>query len=152
MWLPAQLAGGLIGDAGRATGTAQPRVAERATSLLLWALAALPVLGLSLMGRDNATVRRVWTGLPQVVLGKATLIGTGRHETVPESLRASGWETPLTESLPALIRPSEALGITDPEAAAWADVRWLVDQSWTSRASLLKAWLDRVPSGHATHA
>ena len=152
VWLPARLAGGLIGDAGRATGTAQPRVAERATSLLLWALAALPVLGLSLAGRDNATVRRVWTGLPQVVLGKATLIGTGRHETVPESLRTSGWETPLTESLPALIRPSEALGITDPEAAAWADVRWLVDQSWTSRASLLKAWLDRVPSGHATHA
>jgi len=152
VWLPARLAGGLIGNTVRTTGTAKSRFAERATSLILWALAALPVLGLSLGGRDNAAIRRVWVGLPQVVLGKATLIGTGRHEMVPESLRACGWETLLTQSLPALIRPSEALGITDPEAAAWADVRWLVDPSWTSRASLLKEWFVRVPSGHATHA
>lgn len=142
VWLPAQLAGDLIGDArGRATTDAQPGLPERAFAAILWTLAAPPVLMLSPFSQRARRVRAVWHGLPEVVRAHATLIGTGQYQTVPESLHTAGWAGPLTTALPSLIRPSQALGITEPEAAAWADVRWLVDPGWKTRLSLLRAWL-----------
>jgi len=151
VWLPAQLAGDLIGDARDNTAPPSPDLAERAVAVLIWTLAALPVMALSPVSRRAARVRPVWRGLPDVATGKTTLIGTGRHEMVPESLAIAGWAKSLSEALPALIRPSQALGITEPEAAAWADVRWLVDHGWKARLSLLKAWFVQSLSDRRTH-
>jgi hypothetical protein len=104
-------------------------------------ITVLPVSILGMFSRRMAGIHQVTQRLPKVVLGQATLVGAGRHERVPDSLEYAGWGKPLTESLPALIRPSQALGIADPEAAAWADVRWLVEPTWRTRATLGKHWL-----------
>ena len=151
VWLPAQLTGDLIGDARGSAIAITPGLAERAAAVLIWTLAALPVMALSPVSRRVASIRPVWKGLPAVALGDATLVGTGRHETVPKSLHIAGWAKPLTEALPALIRPSQALGIADPEAAAWADVRWLVDHNWATRLALIKNWFKHTLSGPISH-
>lgn len=141
VWLPTRLTGSLIGDARQDTPRITPSPAERVFAIMLWTIAAIPVITLSPLSRRMKAVRQLWQALPTVARGQARLIGSGYRESVPESLHLAGWAEPLTQALPALIRPSEAMGINEPEAAAWADLRWLVDQTPRMGLSIVQAWL-----------
>lgn len=150
VWLPAAATGDLLGptqallpDAGICRG-------ERVLALGLLILGAVPAGLLRTLGRPNHFSTHVIPGLPAVIAGRRALIGVGDDADLPESVREAGWAEALALAPRGLIRPRDALQLQQAEAAAWADVHWLVQPGWRERLRLLSYYLRQVRSGFAT--
>lgn len=140
VWLPAATTGYLLGASAEHT-PAQVTVTERVAALLLLALAGLPVLLLKLSGKTGDFCHDVYPRLPSVLQGQRSLIGVGDPATIPDSIRMAGWGQLLSQAPRGLITPRKALGLTDADAAAWADVHWILHTNLQQRWRLLRAYL-----------
>jgi len=140
VWLPAATTGYLLG-ASAEHAPAQVTLTERMVALLLLVIAGLPVLLLKLSGRAGDFCHDVYPRLPAVLQGKRSLIGVGDPATIPDSIRSAGWGHLLSQSPRGLITPRKALGLTDADAAAWADVHWILHNNLQQRWRLLRSYL-----------
>jgi N-acetylglucosaminyldiphosphoundecaprenol N-acetyl-beta-D-mannosaminyltransferase len=145
VWLPADATGDLLGSAATAGAPLGITGLERVTALLTLVVGLLPVLTLRALGRGRDFSQRVFPQLPSVVRGERALIGIADQPELPESIHASGWSEALRKAPRGLVRPRDALAITDPEAAAWADVHWLLHAGWRERLRLLRAYFRAAP-------
>jgi hypothetical protein len=100
----------------------------------------VPAGGLVLLGRRTRLGRLV-AALPGVVAGRRPLVGVSRRARWPESIIEAGWLPALTIALPGAVAPSDspALRLMGAEAAAWAEVHWLLNRSWKERLRILAA-------------
>ncbi|MGY6631119.1 MAG: WecB/TagA/CpsF family glycosyltransferase [Wenzhouxiangella sp.] len=142
-WLPASALAPVIGS--RQAGGQRPRIGidERLLALGLILLAAIPVAVARLSGRGGRFSRELYRQLPQVVAGRMALLGPDPRAPLPDTLALAGWHERLKAAGPALLRPSEALGLEDDEAAAWADLHWLLNPSFGERLRLLRHYFRR---------
>lgn len=142
-WLPAAATGDLLGATQPDRPVQRIGVMERLCALALLLLGAAPVLALRTVGRGGDFSRRVYTRLSLVIRGRLALVGVGDDQPLPASIGQAGWQAPLSAAPQGLIRPRDALGISNSEAAAWADVHWLVLANWRERRRLLRAYFAR---------
>lgn len=140
VWLPADATGDLLGTNAAAGALLGITVLERVAALLILVVGLLPVLSLRALGRGRDFSRRVFPQLPKVVRGELALVGIADHPELHESIQASGWTEPLRKAPRGLVRPRDAFAIADAEAAAWADVHWLLHAGWKERLRLLRAY------------
>ncbi|MDP3518317.1 MAG: WecB/TagA/CpsF family glycosyltransferase [Pseudohongiella sp.] len=144
VWLPMETTGDILSASNTLV---LPRITmlERLTALLAFFICLLPVLILRILGRDGDFSKRVFPQLLGVLRGQQALIGTSGQPDLPETIHASGWSQPLQKAPKGLISPRDAFALVDDEAAAWADVHWLLHASWKERLRLLRAYI----SNHA---
>jgi N-acetylglucosaminyldiphosphoundecaprenol N-acetyl-beta-D-mannosaminyltransferase len=140
VWLPAGATGDLLSTTTAAGATPGITGVERLGALLTLLLGLLPVLALRTLGRGRDFSQRVFPQLPSVVLGERALVGIADQPELPESIQATGWSESLRKAPKGLVRPRDAFAIADPEAAAWADVHWLLHAGWKERMRLLRAY------------
>lgn len=140
VWLPAAATGDLLGTTAMTEASPAVTRLERLAALLALVVGLLPVLALRAVGGGRDFARRVFPQLPKVVRGELALVGIADHLELHESIRSSGWAEPLQRAPRGLIRPRDAFAIADLEAAAWADVHWLLHASWQQRLRLLRAY------------
>ena len=150
VWLPADATGDLLGSAAAAGAPLGITGLERLTALLTLVVGLLPVLTLRALGRGRDFSQRVFPQLPSVVRGERALVGIADQPELPESIHASGWSEALRKAPRGLVRPRDAFAITDPEAAAWADVHWLLHAGWRERLRLLRAYVRTAPMSSFT--
>ncbi len=150
VWLPADATGDLLGTNATAGAPLDITALERLAALMTIAVGLLPVLTLRVLGRGRDFSRRVFPQLPRVVRGERALVGIDEHPELPESIHASGWSEPLRKAPRGLVRPRDAFAIADPEAAAWADVHWLLHAGWKERLRLLRAYFRTAPKSGFT--
>lgn len=141
VWLPADATGDLLGTTAAAGAPLGITGLERLAALLTLVVGLLPVLTLRALGRGRDFSQRVFPQLPSVVRGERALVGIAEQPELPESIHASGWSETLRKAPRGLVRPRDAFAITDPEAAAWADVHWLLHADWRERLRLLRAYV-----------
>lgn len=145
VWLPAQAMGDLMGTDTMAGPQPGITADERLLALLMLLVGCAPALVLRIGGRGGDFSLRVFPQLLRVVRGRQALVGVANHHQLPESIQASGWSDALRHAPRGLIKPCDALSITDPEAAAWADVHWILHAGWTERLRLLRAYFRTAP-------
>jgi N-acetylglucosaminyldiphosphoundecaprenol N-acetyl-beta-D-mannosaminyltransferase len=150
VWLPADATGDLLGTSATAGAPLGITGLERLAALLTLAVGFLPVLTLRLLGRGQDFSHRVFPQLPSVVRGECALVGIADHPELPESIHASGWSETLRKAPRGVVRPRDAFAIADPEAAAWADVHWLLHAGWKERLRLLHAYVRTAPMSRFT--
>jgi N-acetylglucosaminyldiphosphoundecaprenol N-acetyl-beta-D-mannosaminyltransferase len=138
-WLPGRLTAGAAGPLA-SPGGSEPAFAERGLAALLLVALLVPAGGLALLGRRTRLGGLV-AALPGVVAGRRPLVGVSRRDRWPDSIVAAGWLPALTIELPGAVAPSglPALRPMGAEAAAWAEVHWLLDRSWKERLRILAA-------------
>ena len=138
-WLPNRLTYGAAGPLVRPVGS-DITTAERTLAGLLLATLLIPAGGLALVGRRTRLGGLV-AALPGVVAGRRPLVGISRRDRWPESIVEAGWLPALTIELPGAVTPSDipALRLMGAEAAAWAEVHWLLNRSWNERLRILAA-------------
>lgn len=140
VWLPAAATGYLTGSVEPEPAAGVP-LAERAVALLLLLVGALPALICCIARNRSALWREIYPGLLQVLLGKRGLVGVDDPAAIPESVQLAGWGAQLQQAPKGLISPRKALGLSDPDAAAWADVHWMLHSKLQQRLWLLRAYL-----------
>jgi N-acetylglucosaminyldiphosphoundecaprenol N-acetyl-beta-D-mannosaminyltransferase len=145
VWLPADATGDLLGTTAAAGAAPGITGLERLAALLILLVGLLPVLALRALGRGRDFSQRVFPQLPSVIRGERALVGIADQPELPESIRASGWSEALRKAPRGLVRPRDAFAIADPEAAAWADVHWLLHAGWKERLRLLRAYFRAAP-------
>jgi N-acetylglucosaminyldiphosphoundecaprenol N-acetyl-beta-D-mannosaminyltransferase len=145
VWLPADATGDLLGTTAAAGAPPGITGLERLAALLTLLVGLLPVLTLRALGRGRDFSQRVFPQLPSVVRGERALVGIADQPELPESIHASGWTEALRKAPRGLVRPRDAFAIADPEAAAWADVHWLLHAGWKERLRLLRAYFRATP-------
>ncbi|TVQ37789.1 MAG: WecB/TagA/CpsF family glycosyltransferase [Wenzhouxiangella sp.] len=145
VWLPARITGDLL----RSTRPALPRlrigIGERLLALVILVVSIVPAVLLRSLGKGGDFSQRVLPGLSTVIAGRLALVGVGEDHDLPDSITGAGWREALAEAPRGLVRPRDALGLEDPESAAWADVHWLVQPTWRERLRLLRGYF--VPPG-----
>jgi hypothetical protein len=150
VWLPADATGDLLGTTAAAGAAPGITGLERLAALLTLVVGLLPVLTLRALGRGQDFSQRVFPQLPSVVRGERALVGIADQPELPESIHASGWSETLRKAPRGLVRPRDAFAIADPEAAAWADVHWLLHAGWKERLRLLRAYFRAAPMSSFT--
>lgn len=146
VWLPAASTGYLLRDPATHT-PAQVALSERVAAFLLLVLGSLPVLLLRLSCKAGDFCHEVYPRLAAVMAGNRSLIGVGDPATIPDSIRMAGWAQLLSQSPQGLITPGKALGLADADAAAWADVHWILHPNLQERWRLLRAYLRAGKTG-----
>lgn len=153
VWLPAAATPGLLCSLHGQGSAQRVGVAERALAaglvlpmLFAWVLHLL-TFGQIMRGplwRDF--LGRVGPRLLQVVLSGVPLVGVSARERIPASVQEAGWSDLLDGATPGLISPANAWPdvADDPDAAAWADVHWLLHVNWGERGRIVRAYLNRL--------
>lgn len=137
IWLPADATGDVLGPADSTETALGVSALERLMALLILMISLLPVMTLRALGRGRDFSQRVFPQLLFVVRGDRALVGVADRPELPESIQATGWGGTLRNAPIGLVRPSDVFAIDDPEAAAWADVHWLLHAGWKERLRLL---------------
>lgn len=150
VWLASEATGDLLGTTTAAPASPDVAVSERLAALATLVLGTLPVLTLRMLGRGQDFSLRVFPQLYSVVRGQRALIGMAGQSEWPQSIHAAGWIEALRTAPQGLVRPGDALGLTDPDAAAWADVHWLLHAGWRERMRLLLAYFRATSSQRFT--
>jgi len=142
VWVPIDATGDIL-TTGNTMALPRITLLERLTAVLALVFCLLPVLALRALGRNGDFSQRIYPQLIDVIRGQKALIGIAHQLDMPETIQASGWSLALQRAPKGLIRPCDALAIDDPDAAAWADVHWLLHAGWKERFRLLRAYFSR---------
>jgi N-acetylglucosaminyldiphosphoundecaprenol N-acetyl-beta-D-mannosaminyltransferase len=146
VWLPMDATGDIL-STNNTMVLPDITVLERLAALLALVFCLLPVLTLRILGHDRDFCKRVYPQLTRVIFGQQALIGIADQadlsnlSDLPETIQTSGWGQALQKAPKGVIRPRDAFAIVDTEAAAWADVHWLLHASWKERLRLLRAYI-----------
>ncbi|MGY6586768.1 MAG: WecB/TagA/CpsF family glycosyltransferase [Wenzhouxiangella sp.] len=143
-WIPSEAIAPWVGVSKATKDQQRVTLDERLMALSLILVAALPVAFNRLRGKSGTFSQAVYPRLFSVVVGRMALFGPNPKSPMPETLQLAGWQEQLCAARPALLRPADALGLDDVEAAAWADLHWLLNPSAGERRRLLKAYLQRI--------
>jgi N-acetylglucosaminyldiphosphoundecaprenol N-acetyl-beta-D-mannosaminyltransferase len=153
VWLPATATPGLLCSLHGQGHAQRVGVAERALAAVLvlamvfaWLLHVLTLGWLMRGPLWKDFLGRVGPRLPQVVLSGVPLVGVSAREIIPASVQEAGWADLLDGATPGLISPANAWPevADDPDAAAWADVHWLLHVNWGERSRIVRAYLNRL--------